>query len=249
MNRLYVIESTPSSRGAKGDHRLPLRAVDVEWFARALAGALGLDAGVADLTGNMPSLDIGRVHPEAAKHADFLAAVVRDLEAHGGASVVLAGDHQPPLVHALAHAINAKLGNVGKTLFYGDPGDANPVNQAESMQELVADMRGGKVDLLLILGGNPAYDAPADLDFADLLKSNKVSLRVHLGLYQNETADLCHWHINQTHELEAWGVARAYVGMVSIIQPLISPIYQGKSAHEFLPRLSGQADTAACPLS
>src|ERR1700694_3649904 len=136
MNRLYVIESTPSSTGAKADHRLPLRAVDIEWFARALAGALGLDAGAPDLTGEVP------------KHTDFLAAVVRDLQAHGGAGVVLAGDHQPPVVHALAHAINAKLGNVGKTLFYGDPVDANPVNQAESMKDLVADMRGGKVDLL-----------------------------------------------------------------------------------------------------
>src|SRR6267143_3553794 len=228
MNRLYVIESTPSSTGAKADHRLPLRAVDIEWFARALAGALGLDAGVPDLTG------------EVAKHADFLAAVARDLQAHGGASVVLAGDHQPPVVHALAHAINAQLGNVGKTLFYADPVDANPVNQAESMKDLVADMHGGKVDLLVILGGNPAYDAPADLDFADLLKSNKVSLRVHLGLYQNETAELSHWHINQTHELEAWGDARAYDGTVSIIQPLIAPLYNGKSAHEFVALLTNQ---------
>ncbi len=209
MNRMYVIESTPSSTGAKADHRLPLRAVDIEWFARALAGALGLDAGVPDLTG------------EVAKHADFLAAVARDLLAHGGASVVLAGDHQPPVVHALAHAINAKLGNVGK---------------------------GGKVDLLVILGGNPAYDAPADLDFADLLRSNKVSLRVHLGLYQNETADLSHWHINQTHELEAWGDARAYDGTVSIIQPLIAPLYNGKSAHEFVALLSGQADATGYDL-
>jgi MoCo/4Fe-4S cofactor protein with predicted Tat translocation signal len=236
MNRLYVIESTPSSSGAKADHRLPLRAVDMEWFARALAGALGLDAGGPDLTG------------EVAKHTDFLAAVVRDLEAHGGASVLLAGDHQPPVVHALAHAINAKLGNVGKTLFYGDPVDANPVNQTESMKDLVAEMRGGKVDLLVILGGNPAYDAPADLDFADLLKSNKVSLRVHLGLYQNETADLSHWHINQTHELEAWGDARAYDGTVSIIQPLIAPLYNGKSAHEFVALLSGQADATGYDL-
>src|ERR1700731_4138015 len=236
MNRLYVSESTPSSTGAKADHRLPLRAVDIEGFTRALAGALGLDAGVGDLTG------------EVAKHKDFLAAVVRDLQAHGGAGVVVAGDHQPPVVHGLAHAINAKLGNVGKTLFYGDPVDANPVNQAESMKDLVADMRGGRVDLLVILGGNPAYDAPADLDFADLLKSNKVSLRVHLGLYQNETADLSHWHINQTHELEAWGDARAYDGTVSIIQPLIAPLYNGKSAHEFVALLSGQADATGYDL-
>ena len=87
--------------------------------------------------------------------------------------------------------------NVGKTVFYTDPVDANPVNQTESLNDLVADMRAGKVDLLVILGGNPVYDAPADLDFADALKSGKVSLRVHYGLYQNETAELCQWHVNE----------------------------------------------------
>ena len=90
-------------------------------------------------------------------------------------------------------------------------------------------MNAGKVDLLVILGGNPAYDAPADLDFANVLKSNKAPLRVHLGLYQDETAELCQWHVNQAHELEAWGDARAYDGTVSIIQPLIAPLYNGKS--------------------
>ena len=144
-------------------------------------------------------------------------------------------------MHALAHAINAKLGNVGKTVFYTDPVDANPVNQTESIKDLVSDIHAGKVDLLVILGGNPAYDAPADLDFANVLKNGKIPLRVHLGLYQNETAELCHWHINQAHELEAWGDARAYDGTVSIIQPLIAPLYSGKSALEFVALLSGQA--------
>ena len=94
--------------------------------------------------------------------------------------MIIAGDHQPPVVHALAHAINQVLGNVGKTVFYTDPVDANPVNQIESLKDLVADMQAGKVDLLIILGGNPVYDAPADLNFADALKSSKVQLRVHL---------------------------------------------------------------------
>src|SRR6202043_4273687 len=116
------------------------------------------------------------------------------------------------------------------------------------MRTLVADCPGGKVILLAFRGGTPAYAPPADLDFADLLKSNKVSLRVHLGLYQDETADLSHWHINQTHELEAWGDARAYEGTVSIIQPLIAPLYNGKSAHEFVALLSGQADATGYDL-
>ncbi len=163
--------------------------------------------------------------------------------------MVIVGDHQPPAVHAIAHAINARLGNVGKTVFYTDPVDANPVNQTESIKELVADMSGGKVDLLIILGGNPAYDAPADLDFADALKNGKVPLRVHHGLYQNETAELCQWHVNATHELEAWGDARAYDGTVSIIQPLIAPLYSGKSALEFVALLSGQADATGYDLT
>ncbi|MGA8868394.1 MAG: 4Fe-4S dicluster domain-containing protein, partial [Candidatus Sulfotelmatobacter sp.] len=172
----------------------------------------------------------------------FAVRLVSDLMAHQGSCALIAGDHQPPSVHALAHAINAKLGNVGKTVFYTDPVDANQVNQTESIRDLVSDIHAGRVDLLVILGGNPAYDVPAELDFANVLKNGKVPLRVHLGLYQNETAELCQWHINQAHELEAWGDARAYDGTVSIIQPLIAPLYSGKSALEFVALLSGQAD-------
>jgi len=143
--------------------------------------------------------------------------------------------------------MNDKLGNVGKTVFYTPPVDANPINQNESIKELVADMNAGKVDLLIILGGNPVYDAPADLNFADALK-NKVALRVHHGLYQNETAELCQWHVPATHELESWGDARAYDGTVSIIQPLIAPLYNGKSALEFVALLNGQADATGYDL-
>jgi len=144
--------------------------------------------------------------------------------------------------------MNAKLGNVGRTVFYTDPVDANPVNQTESLKELVADISGGKVDLLIILGGNPVYDAPVDLNFGDVLKSNKVPLRVHYGLYNDETAELCHWHVNATHELESWSDARAYDGTVSIIQPLIAPLYNAKSPLEFVAMLSGQADASGYDL-
>ena len=109
-------------------------------------------------------------------------------------------------------------------------------------------MRAGKVDMLFILGGNPAYDAPADLGFADALKKTNIPLRVHLGLYQNETADLCQWHVNEAHYLEAWGDARAYDGTVSIVQPLIAPLYSGKSSHEFIALLLGQADASGYDL-
>jgi MoCo/4Fe-4S cofactor protein with predicted Tat translocation signal len=238
MNRLYVIESTPTSTGAKADHRIPIRAGDALSFMRMMFAP-----GFAQL---------GGVHtqPSPAMEAELQRAnaIADDLRKAGGRSVVIVGDHQPPAVHAVAHYTNLTLGNVGKTVFYTDPVDANPVNQTESIKELAADMEAGKVDLLIILDGNPAYDAPADLDFANLLKSNKVPLRVHHGLYQNETAELCHWHVPATHELESWGDARAYDGTVSIIQPLIAPLYNGKSTLEFVALLSGQADATGYDL-
>ncbi len=226
MNRLYVIESTPTTTGAKADHRLSVRASMVEAFARVFA----------------------RNGEVSADYASFVESLVSDLEAHEGSGLVIVGDHQPPVVHEIAHLINQQLGNVGKTVFYSDLVGANPVSQSESIKDLVSDVHAGKVDLLVILGGNPAYDAPADLDFANVLKNGKVPLRVHLGLYQNETAELCRWHINQAHELEAWGDARAYDGTVSIIQPLIAPLYGGKSALEFVALLSGQADATGYDL-
>ena len=224
MNRLYAVESMLTNTGAMADHRLPLRSGDIKDFARAVAYGVGVKG----------------VTPPAAPSkfpAGWIAALVRDLEAHRGSSIVIAGDTQPGEVHALAHAMNQALGNAGKTAFYTDPVEANPTNQMESLRELVTDMRSGRVDTLVILGGNPVYTAPADLDLAQALL--KVNLRIHLGLYDDETAELCHWHIPEAHYLEAWGDARAYDGTVSIIQPLIAPLYDGKSAHELLAVLLG----------
>jgi molybdopterin-containing oxidoreductase family iron-sulfur binding subunit len=235
MNRLYVIESTPSSTGAKADHRLPLRASDFEGVMASLQEIMALQGKSFYLL----------TEPRDA----FINALAADISRVHGGSLVIAGDHQPPAVHALAHALNSQFGNIGKTVFYSDPVDANPVNQTDSLKDLVADMTAGKVDLLVILGGNPAYDAPADLNFADALKSGKTPLRVHYGLYQNETAELCQWHVPATHELESWGDARAYDGTVSIIQPLIAPLYNGKSALEFVALLSGQADATGYDLT
>jgi len=235
MNRLYVIESTPTSTGAKADHRHSARPSDIDYLARFMASGLGIEPGQALSTMMGPM-------------AELVVHAAKDLAAHPGRGAVIPGEHQPPTVHALAHAINHQLGNVGTTVFYTDPVDANPVNQTESIKELVTDINAGKVDLLVILGGNPVYDAPADLNFADALTSGKTPLRVHFGLYQNETAELCEWHVHQAHELEAWGDARAYDGTVSIIQPLIAPLYNGKSALEFVALLSGQSDATGYDL-
>ena len=237
MNRLYVIESTPTTTGAKADHRLTMKASEI---AR-LGGALSEVA----IEQTAPS---GRVRPAEPQVPELLQKIVADLARHQGASVVVAGDHQSPALHAGVHEANIRLGSVGKTVFYTGTVDANPVSQMDSIEDLAADINARKVDLLVILGGNPVYDAPADLDFANVLKNGKVPVRVHLGLYQNETAELCHWHINQTHELESWGDARAYDGTASIVQPLIAPFYGGKSALELVALLSGQADATGYDL-
>jgi MoCo/4Fe-4S cofactor protein with predicted Tat translocation signal len=237
MSRFYAIESTPTSTGAKADHRLPVRAVDVESLAWSL------------VRGGHPLRELGsQVAGLPENHFKFMAAVEKDLENHRGTGLIIPGEHQPPLVHAIAHRMNEIFGNVGKTVFYTSPVDANPINQTESLRDLVADMRAGKVDMLVIMGGNPVYDAPADLGFADALKTSNISLRIHHGLYQNETSEYCHWHINEVHSLEAWGDARAYDGTVSIIQPLIAPLYSGKSAHELVSALSGVSDATGYDL-
>ncbi len=230
MNRLYAIESTPTATGAKADQRLPVRALDIEGFARGLATLLGVNAGATGVT----------LDPVVAK---FLPAVMAELKTSRGASIVIPGDHQPPAVHALCHAINASLGNVGKTVSYSDPVLAFAGNHNDSLKDLVGDMRAGKVDLLVILGGNPVYDAPADFGFEDALKNSNIPTRIHLGLHNNETAELCHWHVDEAHYLEAWSDTRAYDGTASIVQPLIAPLYDGRSAHEVMSVLLGQPST------
>ncbi|NTV63632.1 MAG: TAT-variant-translocated molybdopterin oxidoreductase, partial [Oscillochloris sp.] len=226
MNRLYVVEASPSNTGATADHRLPLKAGLVGAFTQALAAKLGL-----------PGTAEGALS-ESALH--FLEAVVEDLEAHKGSSLVIAGDQQPALVHALAHAINAELGNVGTTVIYTDPVEARPTNQTAEIANLVNEIATGAVSLLVILGGNPAYDAPGDLGFAAQLA--KVPTVLHLSLYNDETSSLATWHVPAAHTLESWSDARAFDGTAGIIQPLIEPIFGGKTSHEILSVLLGEAE-------
>ena len=220
--RLYVAEGTPSITGGMAEHRFRMRTSEVEAFAVALAQALNV--GVT-----------GTGTPSEA-----VTAVAKDLNANRGASLVIAGEYQPPRVHAIAHAINQALGNVGKTVTYTDPVEVSPVDEVASIGELVKDINSGAVETLLMLGGNPAYDAPADLNFLEALK--KVKFRAHVGLYSNETAAWCHWHVPEAHYLESWSDARAYDGTASIVQPLIAPIYDGKTFHEVMNVLAGAAD-------
>ncbi|HEX8651609.1 MAG TPA: TAT-variant-translocated molybdopterin oxidoreductase [Pyrinomonadaceae bacterium] len=229
MNRLYAVETTPTNTGAKADHRLRLRPSEIENFTRAVAAALGVNMGSA-----------GQAQAAGA-HANWVAALARDLLAARGASIVIPGDEQSPVVHALAHAMNDALGNVGKTVIYTEPIEANPVDSIQSLRELVGDIDAGRVEMLVIVGGNPVYTTPADLKL-DLNRLSKVKLRVHLSLYKDETSEICHWHIPEAHYLESWSDARAYDGTVTIIQPLIEPLYNGKTAHELLAAFSDQFD-------
>jgi molybdopterin-containing oxidoreductase family iron-sulfur binding subunit len=228
MSRFYAIESTATNTGAKADHRLAVRASEVEALVHSLSGS-----GSDTLQGVSASKEAGA----------FVDAVLKDLQAHRGASVVIPGDHQPPVVHALCHAINQQLGNVGKTVFYSEPLLSFTGNHNDSLKELISDMKAGNVEMLIILGANSVYDAPTDFGFYDALKNSKIPIRIHHGLHNDETAELCHWHLPESHYLEAWGDTRAYEGTVSLVQPLIAPLYQSRSAYELLAFLAGQGQT------
>jgi MoCo/4Fe-4S cofactor protein with predicted Tat translocation signal len=227
MNRLYVVESCPSPTGAMADHRLALAHSEVEIFARALAAKVGVQA------------------PAAAPVEDtaFLDAVAADLQAHRGRALVIAGEHQPPAVHALAAAMNVALGAAGETVRYVEPIDAEPVDHYSSLSSLVEDLNAGKVEVLVVVGGNPVYSAPADLNFLEAYR--KAKMRVRLGSYDDETSAYSHWVIPEAHTLETWGDARAYDGTITLIQPLIAPLYEGKSATELLAVFAGKGGRTA----
>lgn len=229
MNRLYAVECTPTVTGSMADHRLPVRPSAVESLAEALAGRLGLDVETAE-------------HPDLQGMDHWIDALARDLTAHSRSGLVLAGETASPRTHALVHAINEKLGNTGHTVIHADPVEANPTDQVESLRDLVRDMETGMVEALIVLGGNPAFTSPADVGFVEACKS--VDFMVYLGQHEDETAQLCHWHIPEAHDLEAWSDARAYDGTATIIQPLIAPLYQGKSAHELLAAVAGSGVTS-----
>jgi MoCo/4Fe-4S cofactor protein with predicted Tat translocation signal len=235
MNRLYAVETMPSMTGARADHRLPAKPSEILEVARAVAGRVG--------SGGTGGAGGAAVAPAVEKWID---AVAKDLLAHRGTSLVIAGDHQPASVHALAHAMNASLGNPGQTVVYTQAAEAEPVDQLASLRDLVADMNAGKVDVLLIVSGNPVYTAPIDLKFGDAL--GKVQLRAHLSLYDDETSALCHWQIPEAHFLETWSDARGHDGTASIVQPLIAPLYGGRSAHELVAALSDRPERSAYDL-
>ncbi len=209
MNRLYVIESSTTTTGASSDHRFPVKPSEVELVARALYESVASGSATT------------------AQPVTWLAEMVADMKAGPGA-VVVPGEEASPAVHAYAMAINEALGAVGKTVTYTAPVETSPLGHVASLTELITAINAGGVSTLLVLSGNPVYDAPADLGFPDALK--KVKNSIHLGLYQDETSELVSWHIPATHALESWGDARAFDGTTSLIQPLIAPLYDGNKS-------------------
>jgi len=221
MNRLYAVESSTTTTGMKAEHRLGLRASEIPAFAAALANAVGFEAVKAP------------AYAWTAEQQKFLAALAKDLKANAGKSAVIPGLYQDSSVAALALAINNLLGNVGKTVTAGsDPVNPLPSDQLAGMKALVADLNAGKVDWLVLLNSNPIYNAPADLNFAAAFDKAKVV--AHLGTHLDETGQISHWHLPAAHYLEMWSDARAYDGTVSIVQPMIDPLYGGHSAHDVL---------------
>lgn len=230
ISRLYVAESTFSLTGGMADNRMRIRASDVPALATALASELGLGG-----------------QPQTGYRSDpFVIAAARDLLQAGSNGVVLAGESQPPEVHALAATINAGLGAVGNTVEYLDLEEETEAPMSVRLAELVEDMRAGNVDALLMLGVNPVYDAPAELNFAEALQS--VDETIHLGFYMDETARASRWHLPRSHYLESWGDGRAYDGTLSIIQPLIAPLYDTKSELEVLNALVRGTDLSGYDL-
>ncbi len=230
MSRTYAIETSVTTTGFKADHRIAVRPSALEHYARALAGQLGISAG-----GSVP-----------AEHQAVIREIARDLQRAHGRAVVIAGETAPPVVQALAHAMNQALGAVGQTVVYTDPVAASPVDNRQSLRELVDDINAGSVQMLIILGGNPVFDVPADIDFKSALL--KVPLKVGYSLYTDETAFYTDWHVCATHYLESWSDVRASSGIISIVQPLIAPLYGSHTPHEFLAVFNGQPDTSSYEL-
>src|SRR6185503_2739439 len=202
MNRLYAVEGVYSLTGAMADHRLRLESRQIAAFVTALAAGLGAPGAASQAGADVPGID-----------RRWLDAVTKDLLANRGKSVIVAGERQPAAVHAAVAALNAHLGNAGKTVSYYETKDA-ALPSVSSLTSLVSAMQGGTVQTLVILGGNPVFDAPADLDFAAAMA--KVPHTIALGHSVDETSAKAEWHIPGAHYLESWGDARAVGGTLSI---------------------------------
>jgi Fe-S-cluster-containing dehydrogenase component len=233
MNRLYVAETGFSVTGATADHRLRCRPAEMEALLEALLDTLAArSTGGTALPGKSGT---------SFSSSPWLTAVAADLRAHGGNSLVIAGERLAPRVHALVAACNDALGSTGRTVWYTRSPLLGAGRANTNMSTLADALRGGGIDTLVCIGGNPSYATPASLGFAAMLK--RVPNSAFIGLYENETARDARWFVPAAHYLESWGDARAYDGTYSIVQPLVQPLYGGKSAVEVLSALAGSPST------
>ena len=228
MNRLYAVEGVYSLTGAMADHRLRLESRQIAPFLAALAARLGVPGAASAPGAGIAGID-----------ARWIDALARDLEANRGRGLILAGERQPAAVHAAVCAVNSHLGNTGSTVSYYETKDA-ALPSVSSLAGLVSAMQGGAIQTLVILGGNPVYDAPADLGFASALA--KVPHAIALSHTVDETASRTEWHVPLAHYLESWGDARAVGGTLSVVQPLILPLFGARSAIEVLGLMAGGKD-------
>ena len=235
MNRLYAVEALYTVTGANADHRLRVRASEVVAIAAALATAVGLPL----LPGGVPPA----LSAAAAPHQRWIDVVARDLLAHRGRSLVVAGEAQPPEVHALAHAINATLGNLGTTMALGPSPIVDAGAPSFGLDRLAAALDAGEVDTLVIGSENPVYASPHARDLARRIARARQS--VYLGSHEDETAAACTFSLARAHALESWGDARAFDGTVSIVQPLIEPLFGGRTEIEVLGLFAGEGGRAS----
>ncbi len=234
MNRLWTVESQYSNTGAMADHRLALRSELILPLVLALDAALG--------GGSTKPASQFLEEKKVAQFVKVLASELQLAKETKTKAVVIVGHKQPAEVHAAVAKLNATLGAPGRTLDYHEVSDPQRATHLQSMVDLVKELESGRVDQLIILGGNPVYDAPADLNFAAALaKVKKAS--VHLADYQNETSQKTTWHVPRSHFLEAWGDTRTWDGTVTVAQPLISPLFATLSSLELLSMLEGSNKT------
>jgi len=225
MSRMYVVECDYSLTGASADHRIAVPASKIAAFTASLA------AGIKARTKG------GSVDKGLSYRKRVLAAMAQDLVDHAGAGVIVAGERQPPEVHAMVHRLNADLGNHGKTIVFTDLADADRPGLLESAVNLASALESGEIQSLVILGGNPVYDFPANVDLAAAIGGLKSSL--HLTLHQNETSRACSQMVDLAHPLESWGDGIAHDGSWCVAQPLIAPLFGAMSPMETLATMMG----------
>ena len=230
MSRMYSVESQYTITGSNADHRISVPSSEIAGFVGALAAALENSSAGGKIDASLPYRD------------KLLACMAQDLASHAGESAILCGENQPPEVHAAVHAMNDKLGNHGTTVTFTKLADEDAAGSLESIKALAEKCNSGAIKSLLILGGNPVYGAPLSLELADAIKA--VGKSVHFTTHKNETSVCCNWILNAAHQLETWSDGWAYDGSVCIGQPLILPLFGGKSEIELLAEFTGAEQVA-----